>query len=148
MNMPEEERYLMTKSELLAQITVLLAGRAAEEVEFGEISTGASNDIERATTLARNMVTQYGMSEKFGMMSLESVSSRYLDGRGVSTVSEATGAAVDGEVSRIIEECHRSALALLEADKAKLAEIAALLMEKETVTGVEFAELLKEREIA
>ncbi|MDR0760006.1 MAG: ATP-dependent zinc metalloprotease FtsH [Treponema sp.] len=148
MNMPEEERYLMTKSELLSQITTLLAGRSAEEVEFGEMSTGASNDIERATKLARSMVTQYGMSDKFGMMGLESVQSRYLDGRNVSTVSEATGADVDKEVSRIIDECHDKAIRLLRENKDKLEEIAAFLIERETITGVQFMDILKDRKTA
>jgi cell division protease FtsH len=148
MNMPEEERYLMTKSELLSQITTLLAGRAAEEVEFGEMSTGASNDIERATKLARSMVAQYGMSDKFGMMSLESLQSQYLDGRNVSTVSEATGADVDKEISRIIDECHSKALELLRKNKGKLEEIAGFLIEKETITGVQFMDILKDRKTA
>jgi cell division protease FtsH len=148
MNIPEEERYLMTKSELLSQITTLLAGRAAEEVEFGEMSTGASNDIERATKLARSMVTQYGMSDKFGMMGLESLQNQYLDGRNVSTVSEATGADVDKEISRIIDECHGKALKLLRENKDKLEEIAGFLIEKETITGVQFMDILKDRKTA
>jgi cell division protease FtsH len=148
MNMPEEERYLMTRTELLAQITALLAGRAAEEVEFGEMSTGASNDIERATKLARSMVTQYGMSDRFGMMSLESIQSQYLDGRNVSTVSEATGADVDREISRIIDECHGAALKILRDNKDKLEEIAAFLIERETITGVQFMDILKDRKTA
>jgi cell division protease FtsH len=148
MNMPEEERYLMTKSELLAQITTLLAGRAAEDVEFGEMSTGASNDIERATKLARSMVAQYGMSDKFGMMGLESIQNQYLDGRNVSTVSEATGADVDKEISRIIDECHEKALKLLGDNKDKLAEIAGFLFERETISGVQFMDILKDRETA
>jgi cell division protease FtsH len=138
----------MTKSELLAQITTLLAGRSAEEVEFGEMSTGASNDIERATKLARSMVTQYGMSDKFGMMGLESPRDQYLDGRNVSTVSEATGADVDREISRIIAECHDRALELLRQNREKLEEIAHYLIERETITGVEFMEILKEKATA
>lgn len=114
MQMPEEERFLMTKDELLAQITVLLAGRAAEEVVFHTETTGASNDIERATQMARAMVTQYGMSEKFNMMGLESVENKYLDGRSVATCSEATGAELDREVLSIIETCHKKAIDLLE----------------------------------
>jgi cell division protease FtsH len=148
MSAPEEERYLMTKSELLAQITTLLAGRAAEEIEFGEMSTGAANDIERATKLARNMVTQYGMSDKFGMMSLESIQSQYLDGRNVSTVSEATGADVDREISRIIDECHDRALKILNENAGKLTEIAEFLVRKETITGFEFMDILKDRKSA
>jgi cell division protease FtsH len=148
MNMPEEERYLMTRSELLARITTLLAGRAAEEIEFNEISTGASNDIERATKLARSMVTQYGMSDKFGMMALESVQNQYLDGRSVSLVSEATGADVDKEVARILDECHQKALTLLSQNRGKLSEIAAFLIERETISGIQFMELLQGRKTA
>jgi cell division protease FtsH len=95
MNMPEEERYLQTRDELLAQITTLLGGRAAEIIQFGDVTTGASNDIERATALARGMVSQYGMSEKFGPMSLESVQNRYLDGRSVRNCSEETETMID-----------------------------------------------------
>jgi cell division protease FtsH len=148
MNMPEEERYLMTRSELLARITTLLAGRAAEEIEFNEMSTGASNDIERATKLARSMVTQYGMSDKFGMMALESVQNQYLDGRNVSLVSEATGADVDKEVARILDECHQKALTLLRQNREKLSEIAAFLVERETISGVQFMEILQGRKTA
>ena len=90
MNVPEEERYLMTRSELLAQITALLGGRAAESIQFGEVTTGASNDIERATKLARNMVTQYGMSDTFGPMELEQTQNQYLNGRNISNCSEQT----------------------------------------------------------
>lgn len=143
MQMPEEERYLMTKDELLAEITTLLAGRAAEEVEFGEISTGASNDIERATKLARRMVTQYGMSEKFGMMGLESTQNQYLDGRSVATCSEATGAAIDEEVRKIIEGCHQAAITLLQNHREQLSSIAEFLIEKETITGAQFMEILR-----
>jgi cell division protease FtsH len=148
MNMPEEERYLMTRSELLVRITVLLAGRASEEVEFGEMSTGASNDIEQATKLARSMVTQYGMSDKFGMVSLESQQDKYLDGRNVFTASEATGADVDREVARIIGECHAKALDLLRANREKLREIAECLIEKETISGGRFMEILQDRQSA
>ncbi len=143
MQMPEEERYLLTRSELLAQITTMLGGRAAEIVVFGEASTGASNDIERATRLARSMVTQYGMSEKFGMMGLESVENRYLDGRNVPTCSEATGAAIDEEVRGIIGACFESAEALLKANRDALDRIAGYLIEKETISGETFMKMLK-----
>jgi cell division protease FtsH len=142
MQAPEEERYLMTRSELLAQICTLLGGRAAEELEFGEASTGASNDIERATKLARNMVTQYGMSEKFGMMGLESLSSQYLDGRSVFTASDASSAGADGEISRIINQCHDTALELLRANREKLTALAEYLYSRETITGAQFMEQL------
>ena len=142
MQMPEEERFLMTKDELMAQITVLLAGRAAEEVVFHTETTGASNDIERATQMARAMVTQYGMSEKFNMMGLESVGNKYLDGRNVSTCSEATGAELDREVLSMIETCHEKATGLLEANKEALENISKYLVSKETISGEEFMRIL------
>lgn len=143
MQMPEEERYLMTQSELMAQITMMLAGRAAEELVFGEASTGASNDIERATKLARSMVTQYGMSEKFDMMGLESTQSQYLDGRNVLTCSEATGAVIDEEVRKIIVQCHEKAKSLLEQNREPLDRISEYLLEKETISGQTFMEMLQ-----
>ena len=133
----------MTKSELLARITTLLAGRAAEEIEFGEESTGASNDIEQATKLARSIVTQYGMSDKFGMMGLESPSSQYLDGRPVFTASDVSSAGVDEEISRIIRECYETALGLLGENRTKLTEIAEYLVTHESINGTQFMELLK-----
>ncbi len=144
MQMPEEERYLLTKNELLAQITTLLSGRAAEEVVFGEASTGASNDIERATKMARAMVTQYGMSERFGMMGLESVENQYLDGRNVSNCSDVTGAAIDDEVRKIIASCHQKAAELLSGQRAALDRIASYLIEKETISGDTFMRMLNE----
>ncbi len=142
MQIPEEEKYLMSKDEILDQITVLLAGRAAEEVEFDTVTTGASNDIERATQLARNMVTQYGMSEKFGMMGLESVQGRYLDGRPVQTCGDETAAEIDNQVLKIINDCHEKAKRLLEANKESMKKIAAYLIEKETITGQELMSML------
>jgi len=142
MQMPEEERYLMLKDEMLAQIVVMLAGRAAEEVEFNKETTGASNDIERATKMARSMVSQYGMSEKFGMMGLESIENRYLDGRAVSTCSDSTGAELDKEVQKIITSCHKKAIQLLEENKEALRDISEFLINKETITGEEFMEIL------
>ncbi len=142
MNVPEEEKYLMSKSEILTQIVTLLAGRAAEEVVFGECTTGASNDIERATKLARAMVTQFGMSEEFDMMGLESVENKYLDGRSVLVCSEATGADIDKVVKNIIVESHKKAIELLNSKKEKLNEIAEFLIEKETITGEQFLKIL------
>jgi len=142
MNMPEEERYLMTKDEVLDQITTLLGGRAAEIVQFDMISTGASNDIERATALARSMVTQYGMSGKFGPMGLESVESKYLDGRAVSNCSPDTSAAVDGEVRDILADCQQKAVDLLRGRTSDMIKIADTLLEKENITGEEFMGLL------
>ena len=142
MSMPEEERYLMTRSEILAQITTMLGGRAAEIVKFGEVTTGASNDIERATSLARSMVTQYGMNDKFGPMNLESTTSRYLDGRNVANYSEQTGASVDDEVRVILAGCQEEAVELLKGNGAALDRIAEYLLEKESITGKEFMALL------
>jgi len=143
MQMPEEERYLMTKNEMLAEITVLLAGRAAEEMIFQESTTGAANDIERATKLARNMVTRYGMSEKFGMMGLESVESQYLDGRNVSTCSESTGASIDEETGKIIRQCNEKAAKILQEGKDALLRISEFLLKEESISGQRFMELLK-----
>ena len=143
MNMPEEERYLLTKDELLAQITTMLGGRAAEIVQFGEVTTGASNDIERATALARGMVAQYGMSDKFGPVSLESIQNRYLDGRNVRTCSEETETLIDEEVRRILMECQRQATELLGANRGPLDRISEYLLEKENITGEEFMRLLQ-----
>lgn len=143
MNMPEEERYLMTRSELLAQITTLLGGRAAEIVQFGEVTTGAANDIERTTALARGMVAQYGMSEKFGAMELESIQNRYLDGSSVKNCSPETQTQIDDEVRLIIAECQREATELLESNRASLVKIAEYLVDKENITGEEFMRLLE-----
>ncbi|MEA5082900.1 MAG: ATP-dependent zinc metalloprotease FtsH [Lachnospiraceae bacterium] len=142
MQMPEEERFLMTKEELLDQITTLVAGRAAEEVIFNTATTGASNDIERATAMARSMVTQYGMSNRFGMMGLESIQNKYLDGRNVATCSETTSAVVDEEVLKILNAAHKRAIDILEENLEALHRIAHFLIEKETITGEEFMEIL------
>ena len=142
MQMPEEEeRYLMSKDEIVDQITVLLAGRAAEELVFNVQTTGASNDIERATSLARNMITQYGMSEKFGMAGLESIQNKYLDGRNVSNCSEETKTDIDKEVVRVLKECHEKAFNILKENRDALDEIAEFLINKETITGDQFMEI-------
>jgi cell division protease FtsH len=132
-----------SKDEILAEITALMAGRAAERLVLNTETTGASNDIERATKMARSMVATYGMSEKFGMMTLENVESRYLDGRPVLTVSDQTGAELDKEVSRILQECYQRAEDLLKGNLPKLNEIADFLFSKETILGEEFMEILK-----
>lgn len=147
MKMPEDEKYILTKEELLAEITTLLAGRAAEEVIFDSVSTGASDDIERASKIARSMVTQYGMTDEFDMMGLESVQSQYLDGRRVSTCSEATGAKIDEEALRIIRACHQKAFTLLEENKEALSQISEYLIEKETISGEQFMDILRTYEI-
>jgi cell division protease FtsH len=143
LQVPEDEHYLVTHGELLAQITSLLGGRAAEEIEFSEKSTGASNDIERATKIARGMVTQYGMSEAFGVMNLESTQNRYLDGRNVLTCSEETGARIDEEVGRIVKSCYEDAKKLLSENRNSLTRIAEYLISEETITGTRFMELLQ-----
>lgn len=142
MQMPEEEEhYLMSKDEIIDQITVFLAGRAAEELVFNVQTTGASNDIERATSLARNMITQYGMSEKFGMAGLESIQNKYLDGRNVSNCSEETKTDIDKEVVRVLKECHEKAFNILKENRDALDEIAEFLIKKETITGDQFMEI-------
>lgn len=143
MNAPEKERYLLTADELRAKITSLLGGRAAELVKFGVSTTGASNDIERATEQARKMVTQYGMSERFGSMGLQSTQNQYLDGRNVSTCSEQTGAEADEEVRKIIEHCQNEAVKLLKGKMDALERIAVRLLEKESISGEEFMKLIE-----
>ncbi|WPC44048.1 ATP-dependent zinc metalloprotease FtsH [Clostridium sp. JS66] len=142
MQMPEKEKFLISKGELTEQIVVLLAGRAAEEIVFKKATTGASNDIERATQIARQMVTMYGMSDKFGMMGLESIQNRYLDGRPVQTCSTETSSEVDREVLQIINSCYEKALNLLKDNMEVLSKIASHLLEKETIMGDEFMEIL------
>lgn len=144
MQTPEEEKYLNTKAELEAMLTGLLAGRAAEEIVFDTVTTGASNDIERATKIARAMVTQYGMSEHFGLMGLESVEHRYLDGRAVTNCGEATAAEIDQEVMRMLKNAYEEAKRLLSDNREALDKIAAFLIEKETITGKEFMDIFHE----
>ncbi len=143
MQMPEEEKYLMTKAEMYAEIVVLLAGRSAEEIKFGGITTGASNDIERATNMARAMISMYGMSETFDMMALESIQNRYLDGRAVSNCSPETQTKLDNEVLALIKDAHNQAKAIISSQAAALDELAQFLIEKETITGEEFMDILK-----
>jgi cell division protease FtsH len=144
MQVPEEEKYLMSKDDILIRITTLYGGRAAEELVFGSITTGASNDIEKATGLARAMVTQYGMSEKFGLMGLESIESKYLDGRPVQNCSNETAGEVDKEVMRILKQCYDRALELLSDNREVLDKIAEYLITKETITGEEFMNIYKD----
>ena len=145
LQMPEdEEHYLMTKDEILDQLVVFLAGRCAEEIVFNVSTTGASNDIERATALARNMITQYGMSERFGMVGLESVQNKYLDGRSVSNCSEETKTEIDREVISILKQGHSKATALLNENRDALDKISAFLIERETITGEEFMNILNQ----
>ena len=144
MQVPEEEKYLMTQEDMIIRITSGLGGRAAEKIIFDSITTGASNDIEVATKIARSMVTQYGMSDKFGMIGLESVENRYLDGRAVMNCSDATAAEVDHEVMRILKECYERAEQLLLENREVLDKIAEHLIQKETITGKEFMRIFKE----
>ena len=142
MQMPEEEeKYLMSKAEILDQITVFLAGRAAEEIVFDTQTTGASNDIERATELARGMITQYGMSDRFGMAGLESIQSKYLDGRAVSHCSEETKTAIDNEIISVLKERYTIAVDLLNKNRDALDKISEFLISKETITGEEFMKI-------
>ena len=145
MQLPEEEKYLVSKDELMNQIKVMLGGRSAEEEVFNIVSTGASNDIERATQSARNMVTIYGMTDKFDMVALESVQNRYLDGRAVRNCSEETSTIIDEEVLRIIREAHKEARQLLRDNRDLLDKIAGILLEKETIFGDEFMNVVCEK---
>ena len=138
---PEEEKFLLSKKEILARLVVCMGGRAAEEVVFDSVTTGASNDIQQATNLARAMVTQYGMSEKFGLMGLESRESMYLDNGSVLNCSDETASYVDEEVMRILKEAYEEAKRLLTENRECLDQISAFLIEKETITGKEFMEI-------
>ena len=143
MQVPEEEKFLNTEAELHAMLVGLLAGRAAEEIVFDTVTTGASNDIEKATSIARAMVTQYGMSKKFGLIGLQTIESQYLEGRAVMNCSDVTAAEVDSEVMRILKECYDEALTLLRENRTILDKIAAYLIEKETITGKEFMKIYR-----
>ncbi len=143
MNVPEEEKYLNTEAELRALLITTLAGRAAEEIVFDTVTTGASNDIEKATGIARSMVTQYGMSKKFGLIGLETIEDRYLDGRAVMNCSDETAADVDEEVMKILKESYKEAKKLLKENRVLLDKLAAFLIEKETITGKEFMQIFR-----
>lgn len=144
MHTPEEEKFLNTKKELEAMIVGMLGGRAAEEIVFNTVTTGASNDIEQATKVARAMITQYGMSERFGLMGLESIQNRYLDGRAVLNCGEATAAEIDQEVMKMLKAAYEEAKRLLTENREALDKIAAFLIEKETITGKEFMKIFHE----
>jgi len=141
MQVPEEEKYLMTKKELEAKLVTLLAGRAAEEIVFDTITTGASNDIERATSIAKSMIAQYGMSQKLGLMSLESIQDPYLGAHSQLNCSQDTAAVVEQEVQKLLSEKYEEAKKMLEANRDALDEIASFLFEKETITGKQFMEI-------
>lgn len=143
MHVPEEEKYLNNKKELEAMLVGFLAGRAAEEIVFDTVTTGAANDIEQATRLARAMVTQYGMSEKFGLMGLATQQDQYLTGRTVMNCGEATAAAVDDEVMEILKRSYEEAKRLLSENREIMDQIAEFLIEKETITGKEFMQIFR-----
>ena len=143
MQVPEEEKYLNTEAELRDMIVGYLGGRAAEELVFDTVTTGASNDIEKATNIARSMITMYGMSKRFGLMALETVESQYLENRRAAVCSEATEAQVDEEVMKLLKESYEEAKRLLSENREILDKIAAYLIEKETITGKEFMEIYR-----
>ena len=144
MQVPEEEKYLNTKNELEAMLVGLLGGRAAEEIVFGNVTTGAANDIEKATKLARAMITQYGMSEKFGLMGLASAENQYLDGRTVLNCGDKTATEIDHEVMKLLKESYEKAKAMLSENRDVLDQIADYLIKRETITGKEFMQIFRE----
>ena len=148
MQVDEDEHFLMTKEELLNKVATLTGGRAAEELIFGKVTTGASNDIEQATKIARMMVTRYGMSDNFDMTALEIANNQYLSGDTTLQCSAETAAKIDNEVMEIIRVAHKRATAILKADEPKLHELAAFLLEKETITGEEFMAILNNQQAA
>jgi len=144
MQTPEEERYLMTQAELETELVTLLAGRASEELFFDSVSTGAANDIEKATKLARSMVTRFGMSKEIGLMGVETIQDEYLMARSVMNCSDQTAALVDRVVKEMLDQAYAKAKGLLDSNRAAMERIAAFLFEKETITGKEFMKLLEE----
>ena len=144
MQVPEEEKYLMSEKQIREELVTMLAGRAAESIVFDSVTTGASNDIEQATKLARAMITQYGMSEKFGLIGLTTVEDQYLGGRATLNCGEATAAEIDQEVMKILKAAYDQALALLADNRDCLDKIAAFLIERETITGMEFMKIFRE----
>ena len=143
MQTPEEERFLMDRDEIYAELRTLLGGRAAEKVAFSTMTTGASNDIERATDLARKMITMYGMSDKFGVMGLASIQNQYLDGQMGLTCAQETAAQVDSEIREVLNRCFAEAVQILEDNRALLDEIAGYLLLKETITGAEMMAIIR-----
>ena len=143
MHVPEEEKYLNSEAELRDMLVGLLGGRAAEEIVFDSVTTGASNDIERATDIARNMITRFGMSKKFGLMGLATVESQYLEGRTALNCSDATAAGIDSEIAELLKESYEKALSMLRENRSIMDKIAAFLIEKETITGKEFMEIFR-----
>ncbi|WP_035769340.1 ATP-dependent zinc metalloprotease FtsH [Butyrivibrio sp. NC2002] len=146
MQVPEDEKYLQTKDEIIDDIIVTLGGRAAEEVIFNTVTTGAENDIEKATSMARSMITMFGMSEKFGLMQLETVQNRYLDGNRVLNCSPQTEYLVDEEVKKLLADCYEKAKKIIRDHIDTMDKIAQFLIEKETITGKEFMKIYREVE--
>lgn len=144
MHVPEEEKYLNSEAELNDMLVSLVAGRAAEEIVFDTVTSGAANDIEKATDIARAMVTQYGMSKKFGLIGLASVQNRYLDGSATLNCSDATAAEVDKEVIEILKRSYEKALELLRENRSLMDKLAEFLIEKETITGKEFMKIYRQ----
>ena len=144
LQLPEKEKYLISKEDLQNELGILFGGRSAEEVKFNLVSTGASNDIEKATEIARNMVTRYGMSEKFGMMGLETASGQYLDGGTNKNYSETTGKEIDDEVLKLIKNAHETAKKILKDNIELLDSVARKLLEVETISGEEFNAMVEE----
>ncbi len=144
MHVPEEEKYLNTEAELRDMLVGLVAGRAAEEIVFDTVTSGAANDIEKATNIARAMITQYGMSKKFGLIGLATVQSKYLDGSATMDCSEATAAQVDQEVIDLLKESYEKALELLRENRSVMDKLAEFLIEKETITGKEFMKIYRQ----
>ena len=141
---PEEEKYLETKDELIAKITIYMAGRAAEMLQFSSATSGAANDIENATRIARAMITMYGMSDRFGMMCLATVEHQYLSGSAGLICGEDTAGQIDQEVLALINACYTNAYNLLNENKEILDKISDYLFEKETITGKEFMQMYRE----
>ena len=144
MQVPEDEKYLQTKDELIDDIIVSLGGRAAEEVIFNTVTTGAENDIEKATNMARSMITMFGMSDRFGLMQLESIQNRYLDGNRILNCSDQTAAEVDAEVQKLLADCYEKAKSIIRDHLDAMDKIAQFLIEKETITGKEFMKIYRE----
>ncbi len=143
MHVPEEEKYLDTEAELRDRLVGLLGGRAAEEIVFDTVTTGAANDIEQATSIARNMITRFGMSKKFGLMGLATVESQYLDGRASLTCSDVTAADIDTEVMKLLHDSYKQAKKLLKSNRELMDKLADYLIEKETITGKEFMKIYR-----
>ena len=143
MYVPEEETYLKSDMELKDMLIGILGGRAAEEIVFGSVTTGASNDIEKATAIARAMITRYGMSDKFGLIGLESREDRYLSGRTVMNCGDDTASEVDREVMSMLKEAYAKAKAILSENRDIMDKLAEFLIEKETISGKEFMEIYR-----